>query len=231
MNKEIIEILKALNPVSIFLYGSQATKTQNRKSDYEIGIIFCDDFYIHRNEIKKKICDNNYNVFPFKLSEIQNYTIDTPFQKNIYIASLINGNAKTIYGKKIIENLTIPKISKQDLLMDTSFNLGYALSAVRLMKENQTALANEFLYKSMFYATRNLIYCKHKTLLSGYSNIFEAAKTLDLPEDYKKLLEECYKLRNEELTQVDTSLFFKNISYINKLVIPTITNSELTKNL
>ena len=67
------------------------------------------------------------------------------------MASLICGNAKTIYGKKIIENLKPPKISKQDLLMDTSFVLGYALSAVRLMKENVKDLANEFFYKSMFF--------------------------------------------------------------------------------
>jgi len=177
---------------------------------------------VSRKEIKKQITNSNYNVFPFKLSEIQTYTLDTPFQKNIYIASLICGNAKTIFGENIIENLEMPQISKQDLLMDTSFNLGYALSAVRLMKENVKDLANEMFYKSMFYATRNLFYAKNKILLSGYNTIFEESKKLNMPEEYKELLTFGNKLRNENLINIEPSLYFKNISYINKFVIPQI---------
>lgn len=227
MDKNIVKILKSFKPVSIFVYGSQSNHSQNSKSDYEIGIIFNDNCYISRQEIKSKILNSNYNIFPFKLSEIKNHTIDTPFQKNIYIASLIKGNAKTIFGKKIIESLESPEISKQDLLMDTSFNLGYALSAVRLMKANIFDLANEFLYKSMFYATRNLFYCKHKILLSGYNTIFEKTKQLNLPKEYQELLNVGYKLRNEQIKELDSSLYFKNISYINKFIIPLIENSEV----
>lgn len=225
MDEKIIEILKSFNPFSIFIYGSQAS--QNSKSDYEIGVIFNDDSYVSRKEIKTKIANSNYNIFPFKLTDIKNHTIDTPFQKNIYITSLINGNAKTIYGKKLIETLELPKISKCDLLMDTSFNLGYALSAVRLMKENILDLANEFLYKSMFYATRNLFYSKYQILLTGYNTIFEQSKKLNLPEEYQELLNIGNKLRNEEITEIDSSIYFKSISYINKFVIPLIEISEI----
>jgi hypothetical protein len=221
----VIGLLKTFGPISIFIYGSQANKTINSKSDYEIGIIFNDDKYTTRQEIKTKIPDSNYNIFPFKLSDIKTRTLDTPFQKDIFIASLICGNAKTVLGKKIIENLDMPKISKHDLLMDTSFNLGYALSAVRLMKENVKDLAKELFYKSMFFATRNLYYSKNNILLSGYINIFEASKQLDIPEEYKYLLDIGNKIRTEQLDEIDISLFFKNISYINKFVIPTIENS------
>ena len=227
MDKEIIKVLKEFNPVSIFIYGSQSNNTQNSKSDYEIGIIFNDADYVSRKEIKTKILNKDYNVFPFKLSEIKNYTIDTPFQKNIYIASLISGNSKTIYGEKIIENLKMPNITKQDLLMDTSFNLGYALSAVRLMKESITELANELFYKSMFYATRNLIYAQTKTLYSGYKNIYKQSKKINLPEEYQELLNIAIKLRDEKLNKVDSSCYYKNISYINKFVIPCIEKSSI----
>lgn len=227
MDEKIIEILKCFNPISIFIYGSQANKTTNSKSDYEIGIIFNDDSYVSRKEIITKIVNSNYNIFPFKLSEIKSRTLDTPFQKDIFIASLICGNAKTVFGKKIIENLDMPKISKHNLLMDTSFNLGYAVSAVRLMKENILNMANEFLYKSMFYATRNLFYSKYQILLSGYNTIFEQSKKLNLPEEYQELLNIGYKIRNEEITEIDTYAYFKNISYINKFVIPLIENSEI----
>ena len=227
MVENIIEILKSFEPLSIFLYGSNATKSTNSKSDFEIGIIFEDLKYVSRSEIQLKVNNKNYNVFPFKLSEIQNNTIDTPFQKNIYMASLICGNAKTIFGEVIIENLKIPKISKIDLLMDTSFCLGRALSAVALMKENIKDLANEIFYKSLFFATRNLFYAKFKVLLSGYNKIFEQSKKLDIPEEFRILLILGNKLRNEEITDIDSVMFYKNVSYINKFIIPAIENSEV----
>jgi hypothetical protein len=77
----------------------------------------------------------------------------------------------------------------------------------------------------MFFATRNLYYSKNNILLSGYINIFEASKQLDIPEEYKYLLDIGNKIRTEQLDEIDISLFFKNISYINKFVIPTIENS------
>ena len=226
MDNKILETIKEFKPISIFVYGSQASQSTNGKSDYEIGIIFDEKNYVNRKEIQRHIQDKNYNVFPFKLNEVQNGTIDTPFQKNIYLASMISGNAKTIYGEEIIEQLPMPKISKQDLLMDTSFNLGYALSAVRLMKENLLELAEEFFYKSMFYATRNLYFVKFKKVLSGYNNIFAHSKKLDMPQEYRELLEIGNKLRNEQSVEFDKSLYYKNISYINKFVISEIEKIE-----
>lgn len=230
MNKDILETLKTFEPLSIFIYGSQANQSQNLKSDFEIGIIFDDANYISRKEIKNKISNENYNIFPFKLNELKSFNIDTPFQKNIYIASLINGNAKTIYGKKIIENLKCPKISKKDLLMDTSFNLGYALTAVRLMKEKVYDLAYELLYKSLFFATRNLIYVKTKILLSGYVNIYKESKNICIPNEFRELLDMGIQLRNNQLLKIDESLFYRNISYINKFVIPSIENTPMKTN-
>lgn len=227
MNQDIIKVLQGMKPMSIFVYGSQSNDSQNSKSDFEIGMIFADDQYVSRAEIRKQVPDKNYNVFPFRLSEIQNYTLDTPFQKNIYIASLISGNSKTIYGSKIIENLKVPKITKQDLLMDTSFNLGYALSAVRVMKEGLMDLANEMFYKSMFFATRNLIFATTQNLISGYKSIYQKSEVLEIPLEYRQLLEKGNKLRNEELTEIDSSLFYKNISYINKFVLPLIEKAEI----
>lgn len=219
---QVMETLKQFNPISIFMYGSQANNSTNEDSDYEIGVVFSDDKYINRSTIKQQCPDKQYSIFPFKKSELLNHSIDTPFQKEIYIASLISGNAKTIYGEKIIENLSLPKIEKCELLMDSSFNLGYALSAVRLMKSGNIELANEFLYKSMFYATRNLIFAFKGKLISGYNNIYDQSKQLDIPSEYVALLELGYKLRNKQIAEVEDNMFYKNISYINKYVIPQI---------
>lgn len=222
---EVIDKLKAFNPVSIFLYGSQANGSINSKSDYEMGIIFQDEKYIGRSDVKKVVQDNQFSIYPFKINELKNYQIDTPFQKNIYIASLILGNAKTIYGEKIIENLPFPQITVNDLIMDTSFNLGYALTSVRVFKKNDKDLANELMYKSMFYSTRNLIFYKTKNLVIGYNNIYNYAMNLDIPQEYKEILEIGYKIRNEMETEIDSSIYFKNITYINKYIIPTFLNT------
>ena len=227
MNKKILETLKSFKPLSVFLYGSQANNNTNSKSDFEIGVIFDDKNYVSRQELQKSISNKNYNVFPFKLSEIKNCTFDTPFQKKIYLYSLITGHAKTIFGDKIIESLTLPKITKYDLLMDTSFNLGYAVAAVRLAKENVDSLAFELFYKSMFFATRNLFFAKFGVLLNEYTNIYKESYKLQLPTEYQELLNIGNKLRNEIVNEVDKKYLFKNISYINMYIIPIIENSNI----
>lgn len=227
MNKKILETLKSFKPLSVFLYGSQANNNTNSKSDFEIGVIFEDLNYVSRQEIQKRISNKNYNVFPFKLSEIKNCSFDTPFQKKIYLYSLITGHAKTIFGEDVIENLSLPKITKYNLLMDTSFNLGYAVSAVRLMKENISSLSFELFYKSIFFATRNLYYAKFGVLLNEYTNIYKESYKLQLPTEYQELLNIGNQLRNELINEVDKAYFFKNISYINMYIIPFIEKSKI----
>lgn len=222
--ESVLDILKKFNPISIFLYGSQANGSVNSKSDYEIGVVFEDARVVSRKELVQNIKDKSYSIFPFKLNELKTYTIDTPFQKKIYITSLILGNAKTIFGEKIIENLQLPKITKYDLLMDVSFNLGYAISSVRTMKCGYTELANEMLFKSMFFATRDYIYYKTGEFVCGYDKIYETSKQINIPEEYMELIEWAYNIRKEKVSWIDEKFYFKNISYINKFIIESMEN-------
>ncbi len=227
---EIINKLKKYNPLSIFTYGSFATNTQNQNSDVEIGVIFDEENFISNEKLLKIINNPYYSVFSFKKHELETYSIDTPFDKNIYIASLILGNAKTIYGEKIIEKLTPPKLTKQNFLNDTYFNLGYALSAYRIHKAKNIALSNDLLYKSIFYTTRTLVYIKTKQLISGYNNIYKEGKKLKLDKEYNRLLDLAYTLRNDVAKynqSVDGSKFLKDITYINKYVLEVINNSDI----
>lgn len=197
--KDVIDILvENFRPYSIFLYGSKATNSDNSKSDYEIGVIFEEDSYISRTEISNIINDNNYAIFPFRLNEVLNYDIDTPFQKNIYMSALINGWAKTLYGKSVIENLKSPIITTADLLADINFNLGVALSSVRVFKSGNVELANDMFYKSCFYVTRDLIYHSLQELCLSYNDIYVKSQEIDIPEEYRNLLETAYNLRNEK---------------------------------
>ena len=79
----VIETLKTFKPISIFLYGSQASNTQNKNSDYEIGVVFKDDEYVARSEIKVKIPNKKFSIFPFKLGNLQNHSFESHSPKNI----------------------------------------------------------------------------------------------------------------------------------------------------
>ncbi len=215
----INEIESNFNPYSIFLYGSAATSTFNSKSDYEIGVIFKSDNYISRKQIKEIIPQNNYSIFPFKLEEMFAYDIDTPFQKEIYIASLIKGGARTIKGKDVFRELKVPIITKDCLLEDVYFNKGLALSAVKIFKNGNTELANEQFYKSCFYVTRDLIYSKQNYLCITYEDIYLKSKEIDIPEEYSVLLDLAYDLRTEKKSFIDSTMYFKNISFINKYIV------------
>lgn len=223
--KEIIDVLaEKYNPYSIFLYGSKATLSDNKKSDYEIGIIFEDSKYISRKIISDLINDKQYSIYPFKLSEVLNYDIDTPFQKNIYMSVLINGGAKTLYGEKVLEEMKAPHISTSDLLADINFNLGLALASVKVFKSNNIALANDMFYKSCLYVTRDLIYFSTQKLVITYNEIYEESLNLDIPDEYRNILKIAHSIRNEELVDVNSTIYFKNISYINKFILKEVKN-------
>lgn len=215
----INKIESNFNPYSIFLYGSAATGTFNSKSDYEIGVIFKSDNYISRKQIKEIVPQNIYAIFPFKLEEMFSYDIDTPFQKEIYIASLIKGGARTIKGKDVFQELKVPIITKDCLLEDVYFNKGLALSAVKIFKAGNKELANEQFYKSCFYVARDLIYYKQNYLCTTYKDIYLKSKEIDIPKEYGVLLDLAYDLRIEKISSIDSTMYFKNISFINKYIV------------
>ena len=222
LDKVVDIIAETFKPYSIFLYGSKATMSDNNWSDCEIGVIFEDAKYISRQEIANLIKDDNYSIFPFKLSEITNYMIDTPFQKEIYLKSLIDGGAKTLYGVTVIEKMEAPNITREHLLADVNFNLGRALAAVKIFKSGNYELANEFLYKSCLYSTRNYIYYKQKKMCITYEEIFSVAIQLDELNEFKYLLEVSLDLRYNHEKIIDEKFYYKNITYINKFILGNI---------
>ena len=70
-------------------------------------------------------------------------------------------------------------------------------------------------YKSCFYVTRDLIYYRLKILCLSYNEIYKRSKDMEIPEEYRKILYNAFMLRNEESIDIDSKMYFKNISYIN----------------
>lgn len=222
LEKVVKIMVESLKPYSIFLYGSKATNSDNINSDYEIGIIFEDEKYVSRKEISKLINDKQYSIFPFKLSELINCNIDTPFQKTIYLNVLLMGGAKTLYGVPVLQNLKAPEITKKDLREDINFNLGMALCSVRVFKSGNISLANDLFYKSCFYVTRDYIYFRLKKLCLSYNEIYEVSNSLEDLSEYKELLDIAYDLRNNPDAENQEQFYYKNISYINKFILEKI---------
>lgn len=222
LNIVIEKINNEFHPFSIFLYGSRSGTSHNLDSDYEIGLIFKEN-YVPLKTIKDFINDSKFSVFPFKYDEMLNYCIDTPFQKSIFINTLIE-SGKTLSGDKVIENLEKILITNQDLLMDVTFNLGYAMASVRCFKDENINLANELFYKSCLYATRDLIYKNISKLAVSYDEIYLMSKEINIPEEYKKIIQIAYDYRKNKINVVDEIIFYKNISYINKYIEMEILN-------
>ena len=221
--ENVLDILiKKFKPYSIFLYGSRATDASNNKSDYEIGIIFEDNKYVSRSELTKTINNPNFAIFPFRLSEIVNYDIDTPFQKNIYMSVLISGGSKHLYGENILEKLEKPKITTKDLLADVNFNLGVVMTSIRVYKSGNNDLASDLFAKSCLYATRDLIYYYSQNLCLSYKEIYENSGDLEILNDYMEIINYAYAIRIGKNVDEKAHLYYKNISYINKFILKKI---------
>lgn len=218
--EEVVQrLVKSFSPYSIFLYGSKATETDNEDSDYEVGVIFEDDKYISRRIIAEKVSAKDFAIYPFRLGEIMSYDIDTPFQKTIYLNVLANGGSKTLYGVPVLQSLAVPAITTEDLLADINFNLGVAFSAVRAYKEGDIDLANNLFYKACFFATRDLIYHRLNKLCLSYHEIYGTSQEISELDAYREVLDASYSLRNHRDATIASSMYYKNISYINQFIL------------
>ncbi len=209
---KIINKLKKFNPESIFLYGSRARIDYTKRSDFEVGIIFKKEKYIHRNILKEAIKEKGINVYPFKLGDIKIGILDTPFQKAIYLRELILAG-KTIYGKKIIEMIRPPKIRVIDIIQDLRFNIGYAFASMHSYRNGDKKTGAYEFYKSCLYATRDLEILKLRKFPLSFVEIYKLSKKLNLGE-YHSLVLNAYKLRQSK-AEFEEKNIFKNISYLN----------------
>ena len=223
MEEILKKIVENSNPYTVFLYGSRATKSERPRSDYEIGVVYEDEKYTSRKKLGKLMNNPNFSVYPFRLSELINCDIDTPFQKKVFINALAKGGAKIIYGKNIFENFAVPELRKEDLVEDIYFNLGLALAAVRIFRVGEEDLAKDMFCKSCRYVTREFLYMKERYLSLSYNETYSMAeKYKNLLSEYYDLIKAAYKIRQGEAMELPVDLLYKNISYINKFILKRI---------
>ncbi len=197
MNKKTEKLIEEHDPVSIFLYGSKARGDNLVDSDTEIGVL-----------TNNKKQNDTKNVFFFNYKKFKRNEINTPFPVDIYLREL-SLTAKTLYGKKIVENFTPPPITILSILERINFDCSTALYGFKLKK-------NELFYKSVLFGIRNLIIMKKKKFPLKYESIYESSRDLKLFE-FQKLPEIAFKTRLGKKSPTQQN-FKDSITLTNKFI-------------
>lgn len=208
-------IYKKFKPISVFLYGSRARDDFKIDSDYEVGVIQNKKGDISRAELKKSVANKKILIFPFVKNELENYILNTPFQKEIYMYELIKAG-KTLTGEKFIENLKPPNIETIHLIERLGFDLGQALAAVFASRQNDNVNSSMEFMKSCLFGTRVLEIFELGKFVFSFDDIYELSKSLDLDE-YRDLVDYAYQVRlKKEIPREE--FLYKNIEYLNKFI-------------
>lgn len=226
--RQVIERLESVcTPESIFLYGSRARGDHAEDSDFEIGVVLTEANYVSRSTLKEAVSDTDFSIFPFRIEDLKSGNPDTPFNKHIYLREL-KETAKTLSGQNIIENLEVPEITDIDLISDAQFNLGLALSAVLVERNGDVKTATPMFYKSCLFAARALLMKTTAQFPKSYEEIGACTSVLELDNEFTELINNALLARRGE-RQPETRDLYKNISFINQVVIPGLTEGVAAK--
>jgi len=223
--KEVLEkIINKSKPVSIFLYGSMSRGDFESYSDYEIGIVYKATDKLSRQEIKELNKFDNVKIYPFVYEELIKGEIDTPFPKYFYLRT-ISENSKDLFGEKIGNIVYLPKLSKQDLFESIGFCLGRAYSAVVSSRQNDMEAVRDGFTKSGLYGLQLLIMANSGEFVSSYKELAKKSEKL-VTDEFKELIEHIIEVRKGS-TVVQLPLLYKNISFLNKIVLQAIKSSDV----
>lgn len=228
MQDKIIKSLISFNPLSIFLYGSRGRGDYKEDSDYEVGIIFEDEKILKRSFIHERINLDSVAVYPFKLSDVTAGNFNNPFVDSIYARELVEG-AKTIYGRKIIENINPPKITTLDLLRLIRFEIGCAFTAVLAHRNGDLKIPNEGFSKSCLFGLRLLIILREREFICSPDGIYKRGRQLELETRYLQVIEDAYLVRAQK-QKLKADMTFDNLAFLDLIESEIMQELELNGN-
>lgn len=216
------KIEQEASPVSVFVYGSRARKDYKEQSDFEVGVLFNHDKKWGRSQLATLHNISGLKVYPFVLEDFQQYKLDTPFPKAIYLRELMAG-AVTVRGQKVLEAMELPEVMLSDLVEVATFQTAYALGAVLSARQKDLVTASIEFTKSALFGARALVILEAGNFPLSYDEIYEEASKLDfLDEDAKAILAHAMDVRKGQPLNPD--LLYKNITFLNQTVYPRIKN-------
>lgn len=223
IDKKVDEMLGKIydktKPVSIFVYGSRARSDFKKVSDYEVGILFEKDKKWSRSELQQIHELDNLNLYPFIYEDFVKYSLDTPFPRVVYLRELLSG-AKTIRGKKVVEEMGLPAVKTSDLLEVAIFQIAYALGAVMSSRQNDWITTSIEFTKSALFSARVLIILETKKFPLEYGEIAKEAIKLELEPQFKGLIKHAIEVRSG--TKPDLIQLYTNITFINQVVLQRV---------
>lgn len=214
--KKIIDrTLEYFAPLSIFLYGSRARDDFLPCSDYEIGVLF--DEYNMVDECKLQDAvqfDSQFRIYPYELNSFTSGNFDLPFETAIFLKK-VAFRGITIWGEKIIENMTTPPVTVTSIMRDIKFQIGRASDAIVCGNGGHSKIAAQLFYKSCLLGCKDLIILETRTFPISYKEILYSSKSIELRE-YKGITDKAYKAR------VDGTFIRKdlldNVWFLNKFI-------------
>ncbi len=161
----------------------------------------------------------NLRLYPFVYEDFVANIPDTPFPKTIYMWNLVT-KAKTLFGDDVIERISLPDITLIDLLEEAVFQIARAYAAMLSFRQNDLIGASEGFAKSTLFGAKVYLILKEATFPLDYNQIVVLALKTKLEDDYKSLITHATDVRNGG--KLDQQMLFKNISFLNQVVIKEI---------
>ena len=227
--KQIQEVFdrieKEAKPISIFIYGSRARGDFKQDSDYEVGVLFEKDKKWGRRELKQLHQLSNLNLYPFVYEDFVKYSLDTPFPRAVYLRELLE-EAKTVRGRRVVEEMQPPEIKASDLLEAGTFQIAYALGAVLSSRQDDWVTTGLEFVKSVLFGTRVLEILELKEFPLEYTAIANLSEKLELEPQFRELIRHALAVR--EGAKPDPVQLYTNITFLNQIVLQKIKN-ELKK--
>lgn len=170
---EAVEALKELQPVSIALMGSFGRGEWSPQSDAEVAVIFADENYHSRTQLKK-YGGGKVRLYPFRLSELLSLRSVIPFPRQFYFWWL-KKTAKTIWGDNVLNRLEV-RMRKEDWAENFTFQKGVALAAFISFRNNDLETAAWGFSKSCLFAAVSGLATKGKEVVSFTETVAASAE-------------------------------------------------------
>ena len=118
-----------------------------------------------------------------------------------------------------------PTLNIPDLLEVVYFELGYAVSSLLSYRSEDWTTASITFHKSVLFGARVYLYAKYGEFPGTYNEIANnfVMHSEGIEERYVNLVRSAIAVRRGD--QIDKLALYTNISFLNKLVLPTVLGS------